>query len=336
MQLTRFTDLGLRTMMLLAAGEQTNSGSPPAPIATGAGASEHHIAKAVSRLVDLGLVHARRGRVGGLTPHRRRPHGVHRLAGPPTRRRPRGHRLRGDNAVPADAGCRLRRALAEAKEAFYSELDRYTVDDLVGTAPAASPLLPDSHATRKDQLDDQPPPPTHEVRTEPQHAEMVSATLPLVGAHIDEITTEFYRRLFEAHPELLRNLFNRGNQAQGAQQRALAAVVATFAAHLVDPDLPHPADLLSRIGHKHASLGITADQYPIVHEHLFAAIVEVLGADTVTAEVAAAWDRVYWIMADTLIASSATSTPAPECAAGDVYRRARVLTRVDDPPARCW
>ena len=37
---------------------------------------------------------------------------------------------------------------------------------------------------------------------------------------IDEITTEFYRRMFAAHPELLRNLFNRGNQAQGAQQRA--------------------------------------------------------------------------------------------------------------------
>ena len=69
----------------------------------------------------------------------------------------------------------------------------------------------------------------------------------------------------------------------------------------MNPDLPHPAELLSRIGHKHASLGITADQYPIVHEHLFAAIVEVLGADIVTAEVAEAWDRVYWIMADTLI-----------------------------------
>ena len=45
----------------------------------------------------------------------------------------------------------------------------------------------------------------------PDQAEIISATLPLVGAHIDEITTEFYRRMFEAHPELLRNLFNRGN-----------------------------------------------------------------------------------------------------------------------------
>ena len=166
---------------------------------------------------------------------------------------------------------------------------------------------------------------------EPAHAAMITATLPLVGANIDAITRSFYRRLFEAHPSLLRNLFNRGNQAQGAQQRALAASIATFATHLVNPDLPHPAELLSRIGHKHASLGITADQYPIVHEHLFAAIVEVLGADTVTAEVAEAWDRVYWIMADTLIDMERALYEEAGVAAGDVYRRARVTGRVDDP-----
>lgn len=166
---------------------------------------------------------------------------------------------------------------------------------------------------------------------QPAHADLIAATLPLVGANIDAITRSFYERLFEAHPALQRNLFNRGNQAQGAQQRALAASIATFATHLVNPDLPHPAELLSRIGHKHASLGITADQYPIVHEHLFAAIVEVLGADTVTAEVAEAWDRVYWIMADTLIDMERALYEGAGVAAGDVYRRARVTGRVEDP-----
>jgi nitric oxide dioxygenase len=166
---------------------------------------------------------------------------------------------------------------------------------------------------------------------EPQHAEIVAATLPLIGAHIDEITSEFYRRLFAHHPELLRNLFNRGNQAQGAQQRALAASIATFATHLVNPDLPHPSALLSRIGHKHASLGITAEQYPIVHDNLFAAIVHVLGADTVTPAVAQAWDRVYWIMADTLIALERDLYAGVGVEPGDVYRRLRVVSRVDDP-----
>ncbi|BBY79832.1 hemin transporter [Mycolicibacterium pulveris] len=169
------------------------------------------------------------------------------------------------------------------------------------------------------------------LELEPQHAEIVSATLPLIGAHIDEITAEFYRLMFENHPELLRNLFNRGNQAQGAQQRALAASIATFAAHLVDPELPHPAELLSRIGHKHASLGVTADQYPIVHDNLFAAIVAVLGTETVTEEVAAAWDRVYWIMAQTLIDLERELYAAAGVCDGDVYRRARVVSRVDDP-----
>lgn len=59
MQLTRFTDLGLRAMMLLAAGEAVEQRVTTGSIAAGANASENHIAKAVSRLVDLGMVHAR-------------------------------------------------------------------------------------------------------------------------------------------------------------------------------------------------------------------------------------------------------------------------------------
>jgi Rrf2 family nitric oxide-sensitive transcriptional repressor len=66
MQLTRFTDLGLRAMMLLAAGESRDQRITTRRIAVATGASEHHIAKAVSKLVELGLVNARRGRVGGL------------------------------------------------------------------------------------------------------------------------------------------------------------------------------------------------------------------------------------------------------------------------------
>ncbi|MFB7724016.1 globin domain-containing protein [Nocardia sp. NPDC056100] len=173
---------------------------------------------------------------------------------------------------------------------------------------------------------------THRVtELEQAHAEVIRATLPLVGAHIDQITQVFYRGLFTAHPDLLRDRFNRGNQTRGAQQRALAASIATYASHLVDPALPHPRELLSRIGHKHASLGVTAAEYHIVHEHLFAAIVEVLGAETVTAEVAAAWDRVYWLMATTLIDLEAKLYAEAGVAPGEVFREARVVRRIDDP-----
>lgn len=132
-------------------------------------------------------------------------------------------------------------------------------------------------------------------------AAVVRATLPAVGAHLDEITERFYAGLFAAHPGLLRDLFNRGNQAAGTQRQALAGSIAAFATHLLDHPEQRPDAMLHRIAHKHASLGVTPEQYAVVHEHLFAAIAGVLG-EAVTPEVAAAWDEVYWLMANALVA----------------------------------
>ena len=129
---------------------------------------------------------------------------------------------------------------------------------------------------------------------------VVEATLPVVGAHVGEIASRFYRHLFAEHPELLDGVFNRGNQARGEQQRSLAGSVATFASALVETPERTPESLLRRIAHKHASLGIRPDQYQVVHDHLMWAIVDVLG-DAVTPPVAAAWDEVYWLMANALI-----------------------------------
>ncbi|HIW91991.1 MAG TPA: hemin transporter [Candidatus Corynebacterium avicola] len=165
---------------------------------------------------------------------------------------------------------------------------------------------------------------TRRAHLTPEHEETIKATLPVVGANIGTIAKNFYSRMFTAHPELLRDTFNRGNQRSGEQQKALAASVATFATMLVDPNGPDPVEMLSRIAHKHVSLGITADQYDIVHTHLFAAIGEVLG-DAVTPEVAEAWDEVYWLMAKVLIGEEdhlyATASVTP----GDVFRTARLV-----------
>jgi Rrf2 family nitric oxide-sensitive transcriptional repressor len=130
MQLTRFTDLGIRTMMLLASGESADRRITTRTIAVGAGASDNHIAKAVSRLSELGLVQARRGRIGGLTlTDAGRTASIGWLV-----RQLEGDRevidCEGDNPCPLVAGCRLRKAMAEAKEAFYAQLDKYTVADL--------------------------------------------------------------------------------------------------------------------------------------------------------------------------------------------------------------
>ncbi|WP_066947380.1 globin domain-containing protein [Microtetraspora fusca] len=164
-----------------------------------------------------------------------------------------------------------------------------------------------------------------------ESAAVVRATLPAVGGAINDITPIFYRKMFTAHPELLRDLFNRGNQANGTQGRALAGSIATFAVALLEHPDTRPEQLLERIAHKHASLGITAEQYGIVHRHLFAAIAEVLG-DAVTPEVAAAWDEVYWLMAGSLIALEARLYAESGVADGDVWRPWRVVGRVEETP----
>ncbi|MCX3059524.1 globin domain-containing protein [Streptomyces beihaiensis] len=160
-------------------------------------------------------------------------------------------------------------------------------------------------------------------------ASVVRATLPAVGAAIEDITGLFYAKMFAAHPELLRDLFNRGNQASGAQRQALAGSVAAFAAYLVDHPDERPDVMLRRIAHKHASLGVRADQYPIVHQHLFEAIAEVLG-DAVTPEVARAWDEVYWLMANALIALEARLYAQQDVADGDVWREWEVVGRTEE------
>lgn len=166
----------------------------------------------------------------------------------------------------------------------------------------------------------------HPRQLSAEHAPVVRETLPVIGAHIDEITPVFYRAMFGRHPELLRDTFNRGNQQQGAQQRALAASITTFATLLVDGR--SPVDMLARIGHKHASLGITPDQYQVVHDNLFAAIVEVLG-EAITPQVAAAWDEVYWIMAAVLVDYEQALYDEAGVDVGDVFREATVLARED-------
>ncbi|OII60681.1 hemin transporter [Streptomyces sp. CC53] len=162
-----------------------------------------------------------------------------------------------------------------------------------------------------------------------ESAALVRATLPAVGGALDEITTRFYASMFEAHPELLDGMFNRGNQASGQQRRALAGSVAAFAgALLADPEA-RPDRLLSRIAHKHAAVGVTDDQYTIVHKYLFGAIAEVLG-EAVTPEVAAAWDEVYWLMAGALIAQEARLYLEAQVRPGHPWREWTVVERREE------
>lgn len=127
--------------------------------------------------------------------------------------------------------------------------------------------------------------------------QIVKSTIPALEQHGVAITTLFYKRMLEAHPEL-KNIFNTAHQATGEQPNALAHAVWAYAVNIDHPEAL--AGAVSRIGHKHASLGVTADQYPIVGKHLLAAIKEVLGP-AVTPPVVDAWGAAYQELADIFI-----------------------------------
>lgn len=157
---------------------------------------------------------------------------------------------------------------------------------------------------------------------------IVRATAGVVATHADEITTLFYRRMFEAHPELL-NVFNRAHQAQGDQPKALAASVVAFAVHLIDPDAPDFSPVMRRIAHRHVSLGVSARQYTIVGRYLLAAVDEVLG-EAVTPAVRAAWDEVYWLFGCSLIAEEARLYAEAGTDPDHPWRPHRVVERVEE------
>jgi nitric oxide dioxygenase len=137
--------------------------------------------------------------------------------------------------------------------------------------------------------------------------------------------------MFRDRPELLDGMFNRGNQASGAQRRALAGSIAGFATALLAGPESRPDTLLDRIAHKHAAVGVTDDQYTIVHKYLFGAIAEVLG-DAVTPEVAAAWDEVYWLMAGALIGREARLYQDAGVQPGMIWRQWTVVGRRTETP----
>ncbi|WP_316822023.1 NO-inducible flavohemoprotein [Pedobacter gandavensis] len=126
---------------------------------------------------------------------------------------------------------------------------------------------------------------------------LIKATVPILREHGLLLTQHFYKRMFQYNPEL-RNTFNMGNQQNGTQQTALALAVLAYAENIENPGVLLP--VLQRIGDKHTSLQITAEQYDIVGAHLLASIGEVLG-DAATADLIAAWAKAYGQLADLMI-----------------------------------
>jgi len=125
----------------------------------------------------------------------------------------------------------------------------------------------------------------------------VKSTTSLLEENGEAITKFFYKRLFERHPEL-ENVFNQVNQKRGDQPRALADAVLAYANNLDNIEVLVP--VVQRIAHKHVSLGIKPEQYPIVGENLLAAIQNVLGLPDAHPALLA-WEKAYGVLADIFI-----------------------------------
>ncbi|EUJ38752.1 flavohemoprotein [Listeria weihenstephanensis FSL R9-0317] len=130
-----------------------------------------------------------------------------------------------------------------------------------------------------------------------EQKQIVKSTAPILKEHGKEITSIFYKKMFEAHPELL-NYFNLTNQEIGTQPLALANTVYLAAENIEQLEVLLPQ--VKTIAHKHRSLTIKAEHYPIVGEYLLKGIAEYLG-DAATPEILDAWGAAYGIIADIFI-----------------------------------
>lgn len=131
MQLSKFTDYGLRVLMQLAANDPDRV--PVAQIAASFKISDNHVAKVASALVKGGFVASGRGRTGGLT--LAKPAGeinigavVRHMSGDV----PVAECFAKDgNDCAAFAQCGLRGPLYEAQQAFFGVLDQYNLDQVI-------------------------------------------------------------------------------------------------------------------------------------------------------------------------------------------------------------
>ncbi|TYZ69072.1 hypothetical protein PybrP1_010976 [[Pythium] brassicae (nom. inval.)] len=168
----------------------------------------------------------------------------------------------------------------------------------------------------------------------PGTVELLVATAPVVKQHGTAITSTMYKTMFSTHPEV-RNLFNMSHhrvkteegEATSQQARTLANAVFAFAANA--DRLGNLTDAVARMVHKHVSLDIRAEHYPIVGSCLLGAIKTVL-KDAATPEIMAAWTEGYWFLADLLIAAEDGARAELEALPGgwSGFRELRVARKV--------
>ncbi|GAB1037766.1 MULTISPECIES: Rrf2 family transcriptional regulator [Shewanella] len=142
MQLTRYTDFGIRTLMYLAIQPERETLFRIAEITEVFDLSPNHVSKIVHHLGKLGYLQTIRGKSGGF-----------RLGMAPEKINV-GELVRAleNSLAPIDCSkpycrltpaCQLKGVLAQAVNAYLAVLDRYTLADIVSNQQELRALLPD-------------------------------------------------------------------------------------------------------------------------------------------------------------------------------------------------
>jgi Rrf2 family nitric oxide-sensitive transcriptional repressor len=141
MQLTAYTDYALRVLIYLAVHEER--WVTISEMATAYAISKNHLMKIVHQLGQEGFIKTLRGRGGGL----RLAHPLVQVhLGEVVRKtEPHFHVVEcfhpSTNCCPITPACGLAGALAEARDAFLTVLDRYTLADIIQEKQALAQLL---------------------------------------------------------------------------------------------------------------------------------------------------------------------------------------------------
>lgn len=130
-----------------------------------------------------------------------------------------------------------------------------------------------------------------------EEVQIIRETVPLLKDKGQTITSTFYKRLFEQHPEL-KNVFNQTNQKRGLQSSALAMAVLAAAENIEDLSPIVPA--IMPVVYKHCALQVKAEHYPIVGENLIWAIQQETGLNE-DDPIIQTWIKAYGAIADAFI-----------------------------------
>lgn len=131
----------------------------------------------------------------------------------------------------------------------------------------------------------------------PAEITLIKDSFRKVAPIADQAAALFYARLFELDPAL-RNLFH-GDMAE--QGRKLMTMLGMAVGGLDRLDQLVPA--VRQLGLRHAGYQVREEHYETVGEALLWTLGRGLGPDF-TAEMQAAWAKVYWTLAETMKAGA--------------------------------